>query len=104
MCIRDRYEAVTAIFDCGGHTFTAKGKQVLSQGWRAIQKVFRSFLKEKPEDEGTEDVLPALTEGQVFEPVSASVTAHFASPPKPYTDVIFCERKEWIGIEERSSA
>ena len=26
------YEAVTAAFDCGGHTFTAKGKQVLSQG------------------------------------------------------------------------
>ena len=23
---------------------------------------------------------------------------------KQYTDVIFCERKEWIGIEERSSA
>lgn len=31
------YEAVTATFDCGGHTFTAKGKQVFSQGWRAIQ-------------------------------------------------------------------
>ena len=26
------YEAVTAAFDCGGHTFTAKGKQVLSPG------------------------------------------------------------------------
>ena len=26
------------------------------------------------------------------------------SPSKLYTDVIFCERKEWIGIEERSSA
>lgn len=23
---------------------------------------------------------------------------------KPREDVIFCERKEWIGIEERSSA
>lgn len=23
---------------------------------------------------------------------------------KQYSDVIFCERKEWIGIEERSSA
>ena len=98
------YEAVTATFDCGGHTFTAKGRQVLSQGWRAIQEVFRSSLKKKPEDEDAEGVLPALTEGQVFEPVSASVTEHFTSPPIPYTDVIFCERKEWIGIEERSSA
>jgi len=24
--------------------------------------------------------------------------------PNMETDVIFCERKEWIGIEERSSA
>lgn len=24
--------------------------------------------------------------------------------PKKVADVIFCERKEWIGIEERSSA
>ena len=80
------YEAVTAAFDCGGHTFTAKGKQVLSQGWRAIQEVFRSSLKEKPEDEDAEHDLPALTEGQVFEPVSASVTEHFTSPPKPYTE------------------
>ena len=26
------------------------------------------------------------------------------TPKKHFTDVIFCERKEWIGIEERSSA
>ena len=86
------YEAVTATFDCSGHTFTAKGKQVLSQGWRAIREVFRSSLKEKPEDEDFESVLPALTEGQVFEPVAASVTEHFTSPPKPYTEDICCER------------
>ena len=48
--------------------------------------MFRSSLKEKPEDEDAEGVLPALTEGQVFEPVSASVTEHFTSPPKPYTE------------------
>ena len=94
------YEAVTATFDCGGHTFTAKGKQVLSQGWRAIQEVFRSSLKEKPEDEDAEGVLPALTEGQVFEPVSASVTAHFTSPPKPYTEDTLLSAMENAGKED----
>ena len=94
------YEAVTAIFDCGGHTFTAKGKQVLSQGWRAIQEVFRSSLKEKPENEDAEGVLPALTEGQVFEPVSASVTEHFASPPKPYTEDTLLSAMENAGKED----
>ena len=94
------YEAVTATFDCGGYTFTAKGKQVLSQGWRAIQEVFRSSLKEKPEDEDAENVLPALTEGQVFEPVAASVTEHFTSPPKPYTEDTLLSAMENAGKED----
>ena len=94
------YEAVTATFDCGGHTFTAKGKQVLSQGWRAIQEVFRSSLKEKPEDEDAEGVLPALTEGQVFEPVAASVTEHLTSPPKPYTEDTLLSAMENAGKED----
>ena len=94
------YEVVTATFDCGGHTFTAKGKQVLSQGWRAIQEVFRSSLKEKPKDEDAEDVLPALTEGQVFEPAAASVTEHFTSPPKPYTEDTLLSAMENVGKED----
>ncbi|MHA5219065.1 DNA topoisomerase 3 [Dysosmobacter sp. Phy] len=94
------YEAVTAAFDCGGHTFTAKGKRVLSQGWRAIQEVFRSSLKEKPEDEDAEGALPALTEGQVFEPVTASVTEHFTSPPRPYTEDSLLAAMENAGKED----
>ncbi len=94
------YEAVTATFDCGGHTFTIKGKQVLSQGWRAIQEVFRSSLKEKPEDEDAEDDLPTLTEGQVFESVAASVTEHFTSPPKPYTEDTLLSAMENAGKED----
>ena len=94
------YEAVTATFDCGGHTFTAKGKLLLSQGWRTIQEVFRSSLKEKPEDEDAEGVLPALTEGQVFEPVSASVTEHFTSPPRPYTEDSLLAAMENAGKED----
>ena len=94
------YEAVTATFDCGGHTFTAKGRQVLSQGWRAIQEVFHSSLKEKPEDEDAEGVLPALTEGQAFESVIASVTEHFTSPPKPYTEDTLLSAMENAGKED----
>lgn len=94
------YQVVTAAFECGGHTFTAKGQQVLSQGWRAIQEVFRSSLKEKPEDEDAGGVLPALTEGQVFESVAASVTEHFTSPPKPYTEDTLLSAMENAGKED----
>lgn len=94
------YEAVTATFECGGHTFTAKGKQVLSPGWRAIQKFFHSSLKEKLEEEDAEGNLPALTEGQIFEPVTASVTEHFTSPPQPYTEDTLLSAMESVGKED----
>ena len=80
------YETVTATFDCGGHTFTAKGKRILSEGWREIERIFSSSLKEKPEDTESGGGLPDFTEGQTFEKVEASVTEHFTSPPKPYTE------------------
>ena len=80
------YEAVTANFDCGGHTFTAKGRRILSEGWREIERIFRSSLKEKPEDTESGGVLPTFTEGQTFRDVAVSVTEHFTSPPKPYTE------------------
>ena len=97
------YEAVTATFDCCGHSFTAKGKRILSEGWREIDRIFRASLKERPAD-GDGGTLPDFTEGQIFDSAEIAVTEHFTQPPKTYTDVIFCERKEWIGIEERSSA
>ena len=85
------YEAVTAAFDCGGHSFTAKGKRILSEGWREIDRIFRAFLKEKPAD-GDGDTLPDFAEGQTFDSAEVAVTEHFTQPPKPYTEDICCER------------
>ena len=96
------YETVTAVFSCAGNEFTAKGKTVLVPGWKEIDQRFRATLKADTEEEVL-NTLPELAEGQSFS-VMANVSEHFTSPPKAYTDVILCERKEWIGIEERSSA
>ncbi len=93
------YETVTATFDCGGHPFTAKGKRVLSEGWREIDRVFRSSLKEKQTD-GDGGDLPDFTEGQTFEQAEASVTEHFTSPPKPYTEDTLLAAMERAGAED----
>ena len=85
------YEAVTAAFDCGDHSFTAKGRRVLSEGWREIDRIFRASLKEKPAD-GDGGTLPDFTEGQTFDGAEVSITEHFTQPPKPYTEDICCER------------
>ena len=94
------YETVTATFDCGGHSFTAKGKHILSEGWREIDRVFRSFLKEKQTDEDGGGDLPDFTEGQTFENIEASVTEHFTSPPKPYTEDTLLSAMENAGKED----
>ena len=87
------YEAVTATFTCAGHEFTAKGKTVLSPGWKELDRRFRFSLK-ADSDEDAEAVreLPELKEGQTFADVATSVTEHFTTPPKPYTEDICCER------------
>ena len=101
-----RFEAVTAILDCQGYTFTAKGKTILQSGWKEVERIHRMSIRQSETEhkENEAVALPVLQEGQTFEAVSASLREGKTSPPKHYTDVIFCERKEWIGIEERSSA
>ena len=83
-----RFEAVTAVLDCRGNSFTAKGKTVLQAGWKEVERLYRMGLKQsKPEDdESTDASLPMLQEGQVFETVSASVREGRTSPPKHYTE------------------
>lgn len=39
------FEAVTAIFECAGQSFTARGKTVLSDGWKEIDRKYRTALK-----------------------------------------------------------
>ena len=94
------YEAVTAAFDCGGHTFTAKGRRILSEGWREIDRIFRASLKEQPEDEAEPIALPDFTEGQTFDQVDASVTEHFTAPPKAYTEDTLLAAMETAGKDD----
>ena len=60
------YKAVTATFDCGRQSFTAKGKQILSYGWQEIDRVFRVSLKETSVDEDG-STFPDFTEGRILD-------------------------------------
>ena len=94
------YETVTATFTCGGHTFTARGRHVLSLGWKDIDRIFRASLKEQPEGEAEPAALPDFTEGQLFDQVEAAVTEHFTAPPKAYTEDTLLAAMETAGKEE----
>ncbi len=95
------YEAVTAVFTCAGQEFTAKGKTVLSPGWKDIDRRFRASLKADADEDGeTVAELLELAEGQIFEDMAASVTEHFTSPPKPYTEDTLLSAMERAGAED----
>ena len=94
------YEAVTAVFSCAGTDFTARGKTVLAEGWKELERRYRATLKDKPEAEDGENegvTLPELSEGQNFPNPAAKVTEHTTTPPKPHSEAICCER----GIRNR---
>lgn len=76
-------------------------------GFKEVEEAFRKYcVKDKKSDEpDNKTELPeGYEEGMTLASVKAEKSTHYTSPPKMFTDVIFCERKEWIGIEERSSA
>ena len=93
------YEDVLVTVCCQGQNFTAKYKEILQPGYTA-----KSIPFVEPEKDKEVPIPKKLEQGMVIPVVRAEKKQGFTSPPKVYTDVIFCERKEWIGIEERSSA
>ena len=98
------FEAVTAVFECAGQSFTARGKTVLSDGWKEIDRKYRTALKNKPEtddaDSDTENTLPPFTEGQTFENPAATVTKHDTTPPKPHNEASLLSAMERAGNED----
>ncbi|HGT1699550.1 TPA: DNA topoisomerase 3 [Clostridioides difficile] len=96
------FEAVTAVFDCAGQLFTAKGKTVLSDGWKDLDRRYRATLKGKPEDEETGDTptLPPFIEGQTFDNPAATVTEHDTTPPKPHNEASLLSAMERAGNED----
>ena len=95
-----RYVETVVTAECAGHSFTAKGKTVLENGWKAIEAAFRATLKTKPDKDSAEKALPELTEGQTFESVHATVKEGFTSPPKSYTEDTLLKAMETAGSEE----
>ena len=94
------YETVTAEISCGGYSFVARGRNVISEGWKAIEKAFRNYQKCKDDTEETEEESVALSEGQVIERAVIEVTEHFTQPLKHYTEDTLLSAMERAGTDE----
>ena len=102
------FETVTVVFQCTGQEFTAKGRTVLCEGWKALEALYRASLKAKPEaEDGEENALmldvPPFAEGQAVEPEAVQVTEHDTTPPKPHNEASLLSAMERAGNEDTDS-
>ena len=97
-----RFETVTAMLDCQGHTFTAKGKTILQSGWKEVERIHRMSIRQSETEhkENEAVALPVLQEGQTFEALSASLREGKTSPPKHYTEDTLLSAMETAGAED----
>ena len=93
------YDETTMTLSCEGYDFKTKGKTVVQDGWKAIEQRFKDALKDK-ERADDEKVLPNISERDILPCVSASVTEHFTSPPKAYTEDTLLSAMETAGNED----
>ena len=92
------YDETTLTISCEGSLFTAKGKTVVQDGWKGIELRFKATLKSKEKEE-PETVLPEVTEGDILQNVVSSVSEHFTSPPKAFTEDTLLSAMESAGNE-----
>ena len=83
-----RYAETSIIAICAGEEFTAKGKEVLEEGWKAVErKVLADILNRKQEL----TALPNVAENECGI-LNAELKEGQTSPPKHFTDVICYHR------------
>ena len=103
-----KYENVKAVLKCEGADFSATGRTVIQDGWKATYSRIRSLLRaDNADDEEKVDtninfsnVLSALSEGQVINSVKSRTSEHWTSPPKPYTEDTLLKAMETAGNKD----
>ena len=93
------YDETSVTLSCEGYAFKAKGKTVVQDGWKAIEQRFKNSLKDK-EAADDEKAIPSFKENDIIHSVSASVTEHFTTPPKAFTEDTLLSAMETAGNED----
>ena len=95
------YDTVTAEIECNGISFTAKGRTVISEGFKAIENAFKQKQKCKDENEDNADEPAlALSEGQTIIGVTSDISENFTQPPKHFTEDTLLSAMERAGVED----
>ncbi|MCL1842324.1 MAG: DNA topoisomerase 3 [Defluviitaleaceae bacterium] len=82
---KQKYAETVITVSCEGEIFTAKGKTIISEGWKAVDDAFISACGNKKSGNKEETALPNLTQGQQFT-AAAGLKEGFTSAPRPFTE------------------
>lgn len=96
------YEESIAVIECNGYIFKTKGKIIINEGFRLIDKMFKSHYKCEDKDsvENENIELPQIFEGEKFDNITAVIKEKFTTPPKSYTEDTLLKAMELAGTEE----
>ena len=92
-----RYAETTVQMECAGKVFTAKGKTVLADGWKAAERVVLGDVAQK--DKEKLEILPEVQEQAALPIFSAELKEGKTSPPKHYTEDTLLSAMESAGKE-----
>ena len=79
-----RYAETTVQIECAGQTFTAKGKTVLDEGWKAVERAILSDTAEK--DKEKLGILPEVQGQETLPILDAQLKEGRTTPPKHFTE------------------
>jgi DNA topoisomerase-3 len=91
------YAETVVTVECVGEVFTAKGKMVIQDGWKAVEQAFAASIGRKQKDD--DKSLPDLREGYSFA-TKAAVREEFSQPPKHFTEDLLLAAMETAGADE----
>ena len=97
------YDKVVVTLECEGYTFMASGKSITQMGWLIPVKTHHGSLGDlmAKENTGNKDYpIPELTEGQVLNPVTASIKEGKTIVPTHYTEDKLLASMEIAGQED----
>ena len=90
-----RYAETVIELDCGGTAFSAKGKTILHNGWKALVRKSSST-----ESDEKEQALPFVSVGDEMAVISTEIKEGKTSPPKHYTEDTLLQSMETAGADE----
>ena len=87
------YEQTTAKAFCHNELFIAKGKRILSSGWKIV---YENDSADEDDDDISvkEQTLPSLTKGQSFSVIKCNITSGKTKPPARFTEATLLSAME----------